>query len=315
MVTGGAGFIGSQVTTRLLASGYRVLVVDRLSYGAERIEGLLRDARVSLVEGDVRDEAVMATVSSMGPFQTVFHLAGIHYIPYCATHPVETLSTNVVGTQAVLDAVKRNPPRRFILASTADVYAPKDSPHDETDLLEPPSIYGLSKLFAERLVASAASEMSGTTCVIARLFNVYGPGDTNPHLIPAIVAQLKRAEHLRLGNTSSRRDYVHVSDASEALTTLGKADGTAKLGYYNIGTGVATSVEEVVALFSAILSTHRESGTDPDRIRPSERPHLQASIARIHNVTGWLPVTDLQSGLRQLCMLEGLIDTTNIRGS
>src|SRR5438445_1592278 len=166
LVTGAAGFIGSHLVERLVEDGYRVVVVDRLLSGEQRIQHLLRGEAVVLERGDIRDEALMARVALLGPFDTVYHLAALHYIPYCAAHPVETLSVNVLGTVVLLEALKAAPPDQLVFASTGDVYAPKSEPHRETDPLGPLSIYGLSKVFGERLIAAAVTERLATGAAV-----------------------------------------------------------------------------------------------------------------------------------------------------
>jgi len=307
LVTGGAGFIGSHLTERLAEIGCSVTVVDCLLWGEGRIQHLIWDKGVVLERGDIRDQELMARIASLGPFDAVYHLAALHYIPYCSDHPVETLSVNVLGTQTLLEAIKSNCPRRFVFASTGDVYAPKEAPHDETDALEPYSIYGLSKLFGERLIAEAARQIPETTFAVARLFNAYGTRESNPHVMPDIVAQLKRGNQVHLGNTWPRRDYVEVRDIAEALLILGSLSVGGKFECFNVGTGAASSVDEVIKALEGILKLDIQVTVDSQRVRSVERAHLQASIAKLQSATGWRPRYDLREGLRELCLNEDLL--------
>ncbi len=307
LVTGAAGFIGSHLTERLAERDYSVLAVDRLLWGDERIQHLLQDQSVVLERGDIRDEALMRRIASLGPFDTVFHLAALHYIPYCTAHAVETLGVNVLGTQTLLEALKPSPPRRFVFVSTGDVYAPKEVPHDETDPLEPFSIYGISKLFGERLIAAAATLSPETSFVVARLFNAYGSRETNPHVIPDIIAQLKRGSQIRLGNTWPRRDYVDVRDIAEALVVLGTFSGNGPFECFNVGSGVASSVEDVIKALEEILKVKVGVQADSERSRRVERGHLQANISKLQTATGWRPRYGLRDGLRELCIYENLL--------
>jgi UDP-glucose 4-epimerase len=307
LVTGAAGFIGSHLAERLAESDYRIVAVDRLLWGEQRVEHLLRGGAAVLERGDIRDEALMARVASLGPFETVYHLAALHFIPYCAAHPVETLSVNVLGTQVLLEALRALPARRFVFVSTGDVYASKDSPHQETDPLEPLSTYGLSKAFGEDLISAAARQMPNTSFVIARLFNAFGSRETNPHVIPSIIAQLKQGDRLRLGNVWPRRDYVYVRDVVDALFRLGGSGGSERLECFNIGSGSAYSVEDVINTLEAILHVRVEVQADGERIRAAERAHLQADVAKLERATGWRPRHSLQDGLRELCTQEGLL--------
>ncbi len=309
LVTGAAGFIGSHLAERLVESNYRIVVVDCLLWGEQRIEHLLHGDGVVLERGDIRDEALMTRVAALGPFDTVYHLAALHYIPYCRAHPTETLSVNVLGTQVLLETLKTLPPRRLIFASSGDVYAPKGAPHDEADPLEPFSVYGISKACGERLIAAAASQMHETSFVVARLFNAYGSRETNSHVIASIIAQLKRGDRVRLGNTWPRRDYVDVRDVAEALVVLGTYRCDDRFECFNVGAGLAHSVEEVIKALEEILQAQIIVEADTERVRSIERPHLEASITKLQKTTGWRPRYNLLDGLRELCIREGLLET------
>jgi UDP-glucose 4-epimerase len=252
----------------------------------------------------------MRQAAEMGPFKAVYHLAALHYIPYCAAHPAETLSVNVVGTQTVLDALKSTPPRHFVFVSTGDVYAPRESPHSEDDQLRPFSIYGISKLFGEQLITAAAREFEHTFFKVARLFNVFGSGETNPHVIPEIIAQIAHGDRIRLGNTWPRRDYIHVRDVARALLALAAHHGGNQCEYFNVGTGVASSVDDILMTLRRILDRDLEVGIEESRVRKVERPHLQASIKKIVQLTGWTPLSSLEAGLREVCEAHALVAST-----
>ena len=122
------------------------------------------------------------------------------------------------------------------MASTAAVYAPSEQPHDETSAIGPTDIYGLTKLWTEQL-AELFHRKTGKPVGVARLFNVFGPGETNPHLIPTIVLQLQRGSELRLGNLRTKRDYVYVEDVARGLISLARDRLAGKSVTCNLGTG------------------------------------------------------------------------------
>jgi UDP-glucose 4-epimerase len=309
LVTGAAGFIGSYLTERLVQSNYDVVALDSLLWGEQRIERLLRGRQVLLERGDVRDESLVARIAALGPFDTVYHLAALAYIPYCANHSVETISVNVLGTQVLLEALTSLPPHRIIFASSGDVYAPKNSAHLETDPVEPATIYGVSKAFGERLMAAAATKMPGTSFVVARLFNVYGSRGSNPYVIPSIVAQLKQGSQVQLGSTWPRRDFIQVRDIAEALLALSTYRENEQFECFNIGTGDATSIKDVISALEELLGSKILVRADEERVRPLERPHLQASIEKLKEATSWVPQYSLMDGLRELCIEAGLVKT------
>lgn len=314
LITGGAGFIGSHLADRLAADGYRIVVLDALNWGVERIAHLVHLGSVEVMQGDIRDEDFVRMVVSQGSYDVVYHLAALHYIPYCAAHPVETLAVNTLGTQTLLEHLKATPPQCFVFASTGDVYAPKESSHDEEDACEPFTIYGASKLFCERLVRIAAKDLPSTRFTIGRLFNTYGSRESNPHLIPQLIGQLRTEPRVVIGSNWPRRDYVDVRDVAEALRLLGRRTANSQIETFNIGTGEAYSVDDLIGILGEILGLEISVEVDPGRVRAVERPHLQAGIERLRSATGWQPRVHLRNGLIDLCVGEGMLANVSRQG-
>ena len=209
---------------------------------------------------------------------------------------------NVQSTANVLDAAASlaDPPC-FVFASTAAVYAPSDAALGEGSSLGPTDIYGLTKLWGEQLVARYRDE-SGAPTAILRLFNVVGEGETNPHLIPSIlvgvVAEGSASRVLRLGNLTTRRDYVYVGDVAKALATA--PDVATEHGDVctNVCTGVASSGYEVLDAIRLETSKSCTVETDPARVRSSDRPVLFGDADSFSELFGWRPATDLRNSVR-----------------
>lgn len=299
-VTGGAGFIGSATSRHLLEAGADVHIVDDLSFGQR--DFLPGEATFS--ELDIRSSDLVGEITAFDP-DVVVHLAALHYIPYCNDHPQETFKVNVMGTRNVFSAIQKADIDHVLYASTAAVYPPMERPHCEADQTEPMDIYGETKLIGEELV-ELFHRRTGTTTTALRLFNVYGPRETNPHLIPDILKQIRMGtREIELGNLSPKRDFIHVRDVANAILA---AIYNVEEGYqiYNIGTGEARSVRDVVDQISVALGNGIEITQDEDRIRESDRPHLQADISRARSDLGWQPAIDFVNGLQEL-----LPDTEN----
>ena len=210
------------------------------------------------------------------------------------------MRVNVDGTRAVLDAVaEADQPIPVILASSGAVYAPAAGPHHEDDRLGPIDVYGYSKCWAEELVSSYGPRTS-TSVGIARLFNVFGPGETNPHFIPSLIRQLQAARSIRLGNLSSRRDYVFVDDVADALAGLARYCRLGQSVTVNVGTGQCYSGHEILQALAGLpeASASPTPIIDPSRVRAVDRPVLQASNDLAHKVLGWVPRTSLAAGLQ-----------------
>jgi UDP-glucose 4-epimerase len=303
LVTGGAGFIGSATVRTLLDEGARVKVVDNCFAG----ESSLVPEGASFERIDIRSDEMKRVVTEFDP-DSIVHLAAVHYIPYCNQHPEETFEVNVMGTRALLEAARElETLDTVVFASSGAVYPPEDGPLDEESRVGPMDIYGRTKLVGEDLAALFGTE-SGVSTAAVRLFNVYGPNETNEHLIPAIFDQLRTgARTIELGNLSPKRDFVHVSDVARALTTL-LTDFDRDFRTYNVGSGTARSVREVVECTSDALGEDIEIEQDDERVRESDRPHLQADIGRINGELGWEPRVEFVEGLRRLWSREHATD-------
>jgi len=302
-VTGGAGFIGVHLVQALCASGHQVQVIDNHSVGgAERLGGL-PVARLDVA--DIRDAEAIRTVLERFRPAAVVHLAAIHFIPYCDAHPLEALDVNVHGTAVVAREAIAAGVSRLVAASSLAVYPPSHESHREAEVLGPMDIYGYSKWHAELAVTQAASE-HGIPCAMTRIANVYGPMETNPHVIPRIIEQLKAGDELRLGNLASRRDYIYVEDVAEALASLATVDSPSA-GAFNLSTKQAYSVQNLLDQISQLLGRSITVRSLEGLLRPVDRPMLRADASRLTAAIGWTPRYTLHEGLKALLLAEGLL--------
>jgi UDP-glucose 4-epimerase len=295
LVTGGAGFIGSHLVEHLVGTGERVTALDNLSRG--RRAWLHPDAQ--LHEADLRDaEGVRRAVGEIAP-EIVVHLAAMHFIPAIDDAPELAHDVNVGGTERLLHALEVRPPRLLVLASTAAVYPDRRGAIDEACAPAPLDLYGRTKLECERLVADFAS-LTGTRCIVARIFNVIGRRETNPHVVPELVGQLKRGERqVRLGNLESRRDYTDARDVARALQALLSCpdDGPS---VFNVGSGRSVSVRELVQLCEEMLGRPIEVEIQPQRLRAQDRLELLADPRLLRETTGWEAERPLRETLADL---------------
>lgn len=308
LVTGAAGFLGSHVVEYLTERGLPVVALDGLQWGRlDFLRPSLAKPGCTLAVADVRDPAAVRAVFEAYRPACVVHLAALHYIPAAVKDPALAVGSNVLGTQAVLSAALAAGAERFWFASTGDVYPPSREPHREDDPTGPFNIYGLTKLQGEQLVALAARSNPETRFVVGRLFNLYGPRETNPHFLPELIKQVR--EHpgrtLRLGNLWPKRDLVPVADAARAVVASLEAAGPG-LTTVNVATGAAVSMQEVIDLIGELIGSPLGVETDPEKVRPVERDHLQADVSRLRALIGWTPHADVRKGLSELLASEGV---------
>jgi UDP-glucose 4-epimerase len=295
LVTGGCGFVGARLCARLVAAGHAVTVVDHRAQTPDAL--LVLGDRVRVRKLDIRDVRSLRRCLAECRPQVVFHLAAIHFIPTCTAAPLACIGVNVDGTQAVLDACRAAAGvESVVLASSAAVYRPDDAPHTEESALGPTDIYGHTKLWAEQLAALFHAQ-TGIGVGIARLFNVFGPGETNPHLIPAIIAQVRRGRVLRLGNLATARDYVYVDDVARGLMGLGAACRDGRALTCNFGSERAVDGRALVRLIEAATGKELVVEQEPARMRASDRPVLASDCTRARTLLGWRAETTLETGL------------------
>jgi UDP-glucose 4-epimerase len=305
LVTGGAGYIGSVITARLLARGHTVTVYDDLSRGHRDAV----DERAAFAEGDVRDEDWLTEVLRAQGCTAIVHMAALAEVGESVREPGRYHDVNVNGTAAVIAAAHAAGAGRLVLSSTAAVYGePSHVPIDEADELAPTNPYGASKLAGERLLA-AAHEHGRLAYSALRYFNACGADgprgeDHRPesHLVPLALRAARDGDALRVfgddydtPDGTCVRDYVHVADladahvaALEALPDVG--------GAFNLGTGTGDSVRAVLDAVRRV--TGMDLRAEVVARREGDPPSLVAGNARAGAELGWRPRLTLQDAVR-----------------
>jgi UDP-glucose 4-epimerase len=302
VVTGGAGFVGAALCTRLVRDGWSVSAVDdcRLGDPANWPSDVVGE--IGHLKVDIRDGgAVEGLLRSVQP-SLVYHLAAVHFIPLCEELPAQAIDVNVAGTQSVLTACARvSPESSIVFTSSGAVYAPSLGPHTEGSLIGPTDVYGHTKMWGEQLLTLHHRKTSAGVG-IARLFNVFGPRETNPHFIPAVLNQAKVTDTLQLGNLETRRDYVFTEDVADALSLIGATASAGAMRTFNVGSERALSGADVLDAVGALLGRKLHSAIDSNRVRASDRPLLLSDCAQAHEQLGWSARTSLADGLEAALM-------------
>ena len=284
-VTGGAGFIGTHLVNLLnLKSDISdILVIDNLTKGRN---SFVSD-KVNVLKLDIlQDAKLVSTIADFKPTD-FYHLAAEHYIPVCEKDPFRCFDINVVGTLNVLEAIRSsNSVDKFFFASTGDVYAPTNMPHQEVDDTSPIYTYGESKLIGERLVRRYAkfSEFPDDV-IIGRLFNAVGKHETNPHFLPAILKQIKSgADVVEVGNVWPERDFVDVSMLAKCINKL--LESSNGIDIVNVGSGQAISIGSVLEIIQRVSPSNVVFKSVPERQRPNDRPFLCPDVSKLVRLIG-----------------------------
>lgn len=295
LVTGGAGFIGSNIVKHLLAEGHEVTVLDNLSSGYR--SNLVPYPEVDFIEGDVRDAATVDR--AVHGTAVVFHLAASVGNKRSIDHPLDDAAINVLGTLNVLEAARRAGTRKVVFSSSAGIFGElKTLPIREDHPVEPDSPYGASKLGAEK-ACLAYSKLYALEAVCLRYFNVYGVNqryDAYGNVIPIFARRLLNGEPITIfGDGEQTRDFVNVNDVVQANYRAALARGIS--GAFNIASATRVTINELAHLMMAAsgLTTPLEYG--PPRL--GDVRHSLADIGAASAAFGFQPMVDLKAGLEE----------------
>lgn len=295
LVTGGAGFIGSEVVKQLCEAGVRVTVLDNFSSGKRKyIEGF---DDVEVIDADICDEKDVSKALINKEF--VIHLAALPFIPDSYSFPQEFFKVNTIGTVNVIwQSIQSESVERFVHISTSEVYGTaKYIPMDEDHPTLPHSTYAVSKLAADRAVFTMHKEHAFPT-VIIRPFNSFGPNITQPYIIPEIILQLlNRNSTLYLGNVESSRDFTYVSDTARGII-LSLSEKKAVGETINLGRSIDIKIKDLVFLIAELMCKNIEIKTDYARLRPFDVERLYCSNKKAEELLGWMPLVPLEDGLK-----------------
>jgi UDP-glucose 4-epimerase len=298
LITGGAGFVGSHLTQKLLKEDVQVVVFDNLSFGTE--ENIPKASNVFFYNGDVRNKEDLR--NACASVDVIIHLAAIVSVAVCEKYPELCYENNVIGTRNVFEIGKELRIPKIIYASSAAVYGNLESSSiTEQDTVEPISEYGKSKLEKERIAQEYSDSINS---VGLRFFNIYGPGlsmeNAYPSVLVAFFKKIKEGQAVTVfGDGNQTRDFVHVYDIVQALS---KSLETAHTGskIYNVGTGTETSIMTLAEFIKKIDPTVSIS---LEESRGFDIAKSCSDISIIKNELGFEPTYNILEDLEELLTL------------
>ena len=297
-VTGGAGFIGSNLVDRLLARGDEVVAYDNLSTGRrEFLRDALANPRFSLVEGDVLDGAALSAAMRGADF--VFHLAANADVRFGTEHPEKDLQQNTIATFRVLEAMRENGVKRIAFSSTGSIYGeptvfptPEDAPFPVQT-----SLYGASKLACEGLISAYCGGF-GFSAWIFRFVSILGERYTHGHVFD-FYKRLRddpSALHV-LGDGKQRKSYLYVHDCIDAIFLATSKDVSAKATVLNLGTDEYCAVNDSIGWLTGALGlSPKLTYTGGERGWIGDSPFIFLDCGRMRKL-GWAPKLSIQQGI------------------
>jgi UDP-glucose 4-epimerase len=305
-VTGGAGFIGSNLVDRLLANGHQVTAYDNLATGQKRfLDGALKQPGFKLVEGDILDESKLNDAVAGHDF--VFHFAANADVRFGTDHPRRDLEQNTIATYNVLEAMRRSDIKRIAFSSTGSVYGeaaviptPEDAPFPIQT-----SLYGASKLAGEGLIAAYAAGF-GFRGYVFRFVSILGERYSHGHVFDFYNQLRQDPSKIRiLGNGKQRKSYLYIQDCVDAiLTVIDKSQDPVSV--HNLGTDEYVEVNDSVDAICAHLGiTPKRDYTGGDRGWIGDNPFIFLETKKVRSL-GWKPKLSIRQGIvRTLQYLQG----------
>jgi UDP-glucose 4-epimerase len=293
LVTGGAGFIGSNLVDYLLEEDFDVRVLDNLSTG--KISNISK--QVELIKGDINDIKLVKT--SMKDVQYVFHLAAQASVSVSMKNPLLDAQVNSLGTLNVLEQAKNSEVEQFIFSSTGGaIYGePKHIPVNESGFEEPISIYGVSKLSAEKYIKFY--QKMGLNCSILRFANVYGPRQDpfgEAGVLSIFLNNIKMGKPIYVyGDGSSSRDYVFVKDIARVAFEMVKKPHPFPI---NIGSGKETILNDLIQIIKDVLK--KDFNVIYTKEREGDVKNIYLDCQNLQKHFGWIPSTSLEEGILEL---------------
>ena len=300
VVTGGAGFIGSHLVEKLLTLGADVTVIDNFLHGS-KIDHLTGHRSLCICEGDIRDAEVVSR--NLGGKDVVFHLAACVGVEETQMTPLDVLDVEIQGTLNVLNSAANHGIKRFIFASSSEVYGDSPEAMNEEGPFSPKSTYAVAKLAGEEYCKAFYQKyVLDYTCL--RYFNVFGPHQDERFVIPRFVKRaLSDNPPVIYGDGKQTRDFTYIDDAVE-MTLLAAIKPEAKCQAINIGTGIMVTINEAASLVANILNSRKPVNPlyvdyDDKRPRQIEVFTRRAGTTNAVSLLQHRPETSLVSGVEK----------------
>lgn len=295
LITGGTGFVGSNIVRTLVKRGEKVSVIVRNKKLNWRLNDLIKD--LDIYEAEITDPSIANIINKVKP-DYIFHLASYGVLP-SESDPVKMVDVNILGTINLINAVKKNPFKLFINTGTSVEYGVKNSKMKESDIITPINDYGITKACAT-LYAQKEGIRNNLPIVSFRLFTPYGLYEDGSRLIPSVILSALKNEPIKVSVPTSVRDFIFISDLVEAYINTAKVEF--KPGdILNIGSGKCYSIKDVVDMILEITNSKSKVvwGGVEKQERFLESKKWEADMSKTKRVIKWKPNHNLKQGLEE----------------
>jgi nucleoside-diphosphate-sugar epimerase len=300
LVTGGAGFVGSNLAEMLVNRGHDVVVLDNFSLGREENLCSIKN-KITVVKGDIRDRDLMMKITK--GVDVIFNQAAASSRPMFLKDLKDALSVNIDGFVNVLDSARKNGVKRVVYASTSSLYGNNTPPLKESMKIEPVNFYASSKLMNEH-IASCYSTEHGIETIGLRYMSVYGPREEGKGIYANLVSQFlwsmkKNEQPVIYGDGKQTRDFVYVKDVCQANILAATSKKKISCNVFNVGTGKATSLNDIVSMINSLLGRKIK----PKYVKNTVKNYIfmqQADIAKARKELDYSPKYDLKHGIKEI---------------
>lgn len=296
IITGATGFVGANLARRLLQEGHEVHLLLRAGYNPRRIESIRADVRLHELDmGNL--EALVGVIGNIRP-EWIFHLAA-HGAYSSQTDLPRMVQTNIIGTMNLVNACLKTGFEAFVNTGSSSEYGFKDHAPSETEWLEPNSHYAVTKASAT-LFCRYTAQSKNVHLTTLRLYSVYGPYEEPSRLMPTMIMEGLHGKLPSLANPEIARDYVYVDDVNEAYLLAAAQPSQESGAIYNVGTGIQTSLREVVETARRVMNITAEPewGSMPDRQWDTNA--WVSNNLKIQSALGWRSEYPFETGFRQM---------------
>ena len=296
LITGASGFVGSNLTRKLLQEGYEVHILSQPFFNKWRLIDVLsklNNHTVDLLEA----EKLKKLIKEIKP-EVIFHLAAAGVFGGISSPEKELIEVNFLGTVNLINACADINYKCFVNTGSSSEYGSKDKPIKETDICEPVNTYGISKL-AALLYGSFIAKTQNQSIIGLRLFSPFGPFDDSQRLISSVIIKALRNEEILLSNPKGVRDFIFVEDVVEAYLKSIDLASQFKGEIFNVGSGREISVSEIVKTICQLTNTKSKIKWGQVSPRPWDTVHWQADISKISHCFIWRPEYSLEQGLKK----------------